>query len=70
MALEKSRHLHQSTRGQTSVLQQLSAAKGAQHVTRHRRRWYLSPEGFRELRLGCLLSRGACAALLGCSVLV
>jgi hypothetical protein len=28
----------------------------------------VSPEGFRELRLGCLLSRKACAALLGCSV--
>jgi hypothetical protein len=35
---------------------------------RPRRPWYLSPEGFRDLRLGCLLSRKACADLLGCSV--
>lgn len=36
--------------------------------SRPRRPWHLSPEGFRALRLGCLLSRNACAALLGCSV--
>ena len=36
--------------------------------SRPRRSWYLSPAGFRELRLGCLLSRGACASVLGCSV--
>jgi hypothetical protein len=30
--------------------------------------WRLSPEGFRELRLSCLLNRTACAALLGVSV--
>ena len=36
-------------------------------ATRPRRLWYLSPDGFRELRLGCLLSRKACASVLGCS---
>lgn len=30
-----------------------------------RRLWLVSPEGFRELRHGCLLSRKACAAFLG-----
>lgn len=33
-----------------------------------RRVWYVSPEGFRELRRSCLLSRTACAGVLGCSV--
>ena len=36
--------------------------------SRPRRPWYLSPDGFRDLRLGCLLSREACAGVLGCSV--
>ncbi|KAA0068959.1 VC1465 family Xer recombination activation factor [Rhodanobacter sp. T12-5] len=33
-----------------------------------RRLWLISPEGFRELRHGCLLSRKACAAYLGVCV--
>jgi DNA-binding transcriptional regulator YiaG len=36
--------------------------------SRPRRPWHLSPDGFRELRASCLLSRKACAGLLGCSV--
>ena len=34
-------------------------------AARHRRRWFVSSEGFRELRLTCLLSQRACADLLG-----
>ncbi len=30
--------------------------------------WYVSPEQFRELRHGCLLSRKACAEYLGVSL--
>lgn len=30
--------------------------------------WHLPPDGFRELRRSCLLSRKACAELLGCSL--
>jgi hypothetical protein len=30
-----------------------------------RRQWYISPEGFRELRHTCLLNRKSCAAYLG-----
>lgn len=33
-----------------------------------RRVWHLPPDGFRELRRSCLLSRKACADLLGCSL--
>ena len=33
-----------------------------------RRVWHLPPDGFRELRRSCLLSRKACADLLGCSM--
>jgi hypothetical protein len=33
-----------------------------------RRIWHLPPDGFRELRRSCLLSRKACADLLGCSM--
>jgi hypothetical protein len=29
--------------------------------------WHISPDGFRELRRSCLLSRQACARVLGCS---
>ncbi|HEY7873411.1 MAG TPA: hypothetical protein VIC31_11910, partial [Rudaea sp.] len=32
---------------------------------RRPRRWFVSAEGFRELRLTCLLSQRACADLLG-----
>jgi hypothetical protein len=35
---------------------------------RRRRVWHISPEGFRELRHTCLLSRKACAAYLGVSL--
>jgi hypothetical protein len=35
---------------------------------RRRRTWYLSPDGFRELRHSCFLSRQACAAFLGVSL--
>jgi DNA-binding transcriptional regulator YiaG len=34
-------------------------------AARRKRRWFVSPEGFRELRLTCLLSQRACADLLG-----
>lgn len=46
------------------------AARPAARVRRLRRRtWYISPEGFRELRHGCLLSnRKAAAAYLGVCV--
>jgi hypothetical protein len=40
--------------------------KPAQH--RRVRLWYVSPDEFRELRHGCLLSRKACAAYLGVSL--
>lgn len=33
-----------------------------------RRVWHLPPDGFRELRRTCLLSRKTCADLLGCSL--
>ena len=33
-----------------------------------RRVWHLPAHGFRELRRSCLLSRKACAELLGCSL--
>lgn len=33
-----------------------------------RRRWYIAPEGFRELRLSCFLSQRATAEFLGVSV--
>jgi hypothetical protein len=32
-----------------------------------KRCWYISPEGFRDLRHSCLFSRHACAAYLGVS---
>lgn len=35
---------------------------------RRRRTWYLSPEGFRELRHSCFLSRAACADFVGVSL--
>jgi len=35
---------------------------------RRRHVWYVSPDGFRELRLSCLLSQPACAKLLGVSL--
>ena len=33
-----------------------------------RRQWFLSPEGFRELRHGCFMNREACAQFLGVSL--
>lgn len=38
------------------------------HFAPRRRVWNLPPEGFRELRRCCLLSRSGCAKLLGCSL--
>lgn len=41
------------------------------HPTKNRPRrccWRLSPDGFRELRMACLLSRKACASYLGISL--
>lgn len=38
------------------------------HYAPRRRVWMLPPEGFRELRRACLLSRKGCADLLGCSL--
>ena len=38
------------------------------HFAPRRRIWQLPPDGFRELRRSCLLSRKACADLLGCSL--
>lgn len=38
------------------------------HCAPRRRVWHLPPDGFRELRRSCLLSRKACADLLGCSM--
>jgi hypothetical protein len=35
---------------------------------RRRRPWYLSPDGFRELRRSCFLTRQACAEYLGVSL--
>ena len=39
--------------------------RGSRPVRRRRRSWYLSPEGFRELRLSLCLSQKAAASLLG-----
>lgn len=35
---------------------------------RRRRRWFISPEGFRELRHSCFLSQSKCADFLGVSL--
>lgn len=44
----------------------MRSSGGAAYRKRHaRRRWFVSAEGFRELRLTCLLSQRACADLLG-----
>lgn len=52
---------------QAEAVQSVIAPSPAQNARRRRRPWHLSPDGFRELRLGCLLSRKTCAGLLGCS---
>ena len=47
--------------------QAVSLGRGCHRMPR-RRVWHLPPDGFRELRRACLLSRKACADLLGCSM--
>ena len=53
-----------STKGKPKAV---SLGRGCHRVPR-RRVWHLPPDGFRELRWSCLLSRKACADLLGCSM--
>ncbi|MEO6967508.1 MAG: hypothetical protein ABI132_03490 [Rhodanobacteraceae bacterium] len=65
-AFSNSRHLRQSTKGQTRADCRSRRPRRAQSAPR--RRWLISPEGFRELRLSCLLDLRACAAFLGCSL--
>ena len=43
-------------------------ASGRRPGTRRARPWYISPDGFRELRHSCFLSRKACAEYLGVSL--
>lgn len=48
--------------------QGLAAPRCGQVSAQPRRRWHVSPEGFRELRLSCFLSQRAAADFLGVSV--
>lgn len=54
--------------GRQAAAPSRSRRRMGSHYAPRRRVWMLPPDGFRELRRGCLLSRKACADLLGCSL--
>lgn len=64
---EEQGRCHQSANSSHGLLIILHNIHYAQSRKR-RRLWYISPEGFRELRHSCLLSRQRAADYLGVSV--